>query len=104
MPPPAPTISPLQPPIELLQVSTASCPPALVPAGCSVPTAYLHPTALDPVTHIVVLVSGISATLSARLQLSHQSLLEPVFQAFAERVLKTRPAMVAEEVKTLLKK
>ena len=66
--------------------------------------AHLEPTILDLVTHTVVLVSSISAALSARLQFSHQSLLKPVFQTFADRVLKTKPVMIAEEVNSLLKK
>jgi len=103
-PPTAPTMSPLQPPIDLSQVFIASRPPAPIPGMSSVPTADLQPTALDPVTRTVVLISGISATLSARLQFSHQSLLEPVFQAFAERILKTKAAIVADEVGALLKK
>jgi hypothetical protein len=68
------------------------------------PTAHLRPAIMDPITHTVVLVSSISTTLSARLQVSHQSLLKPVFRAFVERVLKTKPDMVANEVQAHLKK
>jgi hypothetical protein len=68
------------------------------------PSVHLQRTIVGPTSHSAVLVSGISTTLSARLQLSRQSLLKPVFQAFVERVLKTRPEVVAKEVQTRLKR
>jgi len=79
-----------------------TCPPT--PVGPPVTIAHSQPAILDPILHTVVLISSISAPLSADLRLHYQSFLRPVFQTFALSVLKTRPAMVANEVGALLEK
>jgi len=63
---------------------------------------HLRSNIQDPITHTIVLISGICTTLLARLHLRHQSRLKPVFQTFADKVLKTKPAMAADEVQALL--